>query len=1094
MSYSLTPQQRLALNKLVSTLPMPDFEQLLFSIEAPDYLLPSEQVAQGARAAALFKWVKGPTGCGLEEFLLLLEEVAPKAFQEALEVRSQGVDSPSASGSPRLVKPGAPFLAPPLPRHFVPRPEHLETVKTQLLDEAQPNTLVISAIYGMGGIGKSVLAAALVQESDVQTRFPDGILWVTLGQQPDMLSMVNQWIRELGDYDYNPTTLEAASLHLRTLLADKQALLVVDDVWHPEHVKPFRIGGAGCCVLVTTRQTQIVGATRYDLDLLTPQQSLDLLTQYLPHKLNEIEQAQAATFAQEVGYLPLALELAAAQIEQGVSWTELLDAFQAEMAALDLDSDVEAISDDATRKQYSLEASFKLTLKLLKPQQLEQFSWLGIVPEDVTLTQSMAATLWHVNSFQAGKILREFKNRALLLPQAQRPGEKPTYRIHDLVHDLAKNLLTHEQALGELPGLGLTIEDAHRQFLERYQCQMQDGLWHTVPDDGYIHRHLAWHFEQAQQPALLHQLLRESTPEGRNGWYEACDRLGQIATFVTDVARAWQAAEALYEQNAMESLALQCCYALITTTLNSLAQSIPPKLMAAFVQKGFWQSAQGLAYVRQIQTPWQRAEGLTELLPYLPEGLMQEALEVARSLEDEYYRARALSSLTQYLPEVAREAWDVAHSLEDESFHAFALSALAPYLPEALMQEAWDVAHSLEDEDDRAAALSSLAPYLPEALMHRALEVARSLEDKYDRAYALSALVPYLPEVAREALEVAHSLEDESFQAFTLSSLVPYLPEALMHKAWDVARCFQDENDRAAALGGLAPYLPKALMHEALEVARCLQKESARAAALSALAPYLPEVAREALEVARCLQKESERAAALSGLAKYLPETLMHKALEVTRCLQKESARAAALSALAPYLPEALMREAWDAASSLQDQYERAAALSGLAKYLPETLMHEALEVVHCLQKESDRVVALSGLIPYLPEALMHKAWDVASSLQDESAWAYALSGLAKYLPEALMREALNVTGSLQDEDDQAYALSGLAPSLPEALMREAWDVAGSLQDESAQAYALSGLAKYLPEALMPEALEVARCFQDESAQAYALSGLAKYL
>ena len=82
----------------------------------------------------------------------------------------------------------------------------------------------------MEGIGKSVLAAALVQNDEIQKRFPDGVLWVTLGQQPDMLPMVNLRIRELGDYDYHPTILQAASLHLRTLLADKRALLVVDDV------------------------------------------------------------------------------------------------------------------------------------------------------------------------------------------------------------------------------------------------------------------------------------------------------------------------------------------------------------------------------------------------------------------------------------------------------------------------------------------------------------------------------------------------------------------------------------------------------------------------------------------------------------------------------------------------------------------------------------------------------------------------------------------------------------------------------------------------------------------------------------------------
>ena len=541
-------------------------------------------------------------------------------------------------------------------------------------------------------------------------RFPDGILWVTLGQKPDMLSMVNLWIRKLKDYDYNPTTLQAASIHLRTLLTDKQALLVVDDAWHPEHVAPFRIGGAGCRVLVTTRQTKIVGAERYDLKVMTPQQSLELLTQCLPSGLTATEQAQAQAFAKEVGYLPLALELAATQIAYGFIWEELLDAFQSEMAnpeALDLDIDVDSISDEAIRKQLSLVASFKLTLELLSPQQLEQFAWLGIVPEDVSLTQKMAATLWGVKPMQAGAILRELRNRALLLLQAQKPGEKPTYRIHDLVHDLANNLLTHEQYLGELSGLGLSVEDAHRQFLKRYRAQTQAGHWHTIHDDGYIHARLAWHFEQAQQSDKLHQLLQETTSEGRNGWYEACDSLGQTAQFVTDVGRAWQIAEQLYDKQPTESIVLQWRYALITTILNSLAKNIPPELIATFVKHQFWKPTQGLAYVRQAKSAHIRANGIAAIAPLLHDSLLAVVIALTRDIQSESSRASALRALAPHGPEsLFTEALDAARNIQDEVYRASALRDLAPHLPESLFTEALDAARNIQDEFYRARALS----------------------------------------------------------------------------------------------------------------------------------------------------------------------------------------------------------------------------------------------------------------------------------------------------------------------------------------------------------------------------------------------------
>ncbi|NEZ54584.1 NB-ARC domain-containing protein [Adonisia turfae] len=360
---------------------------------------------------------------------------------------------------------GIPLQMPPLPEHFVERPEHQDKVKEQLLcdDKKTFGTLVVSAIYGLGGIGKSVLASKLAHDDEVQARFADGILWSTLGQNPDILPLLSGWIQALGDHDYKPTAVEAASNHLRTLLYDKKALLVVDDVWNPAHLEPFRVGGNGCCVLVTTRQAKIPEAHKYSLNVMTPEQALELMTQKLKEELSAEDRQQALDFAARVGYLPLALELAASQIEEGVTWTELFEDFQDEVVrleALDLYGR-EDIPDDAKRRKYSLTACFNLSLKQLSAEQLRQFAWLGIVPEDVSLTQEMAVMLWQVSKRQAGSILRTFSSKALLLLGAKQAGPEArrTFRMHDLMHDLAQRLLVSApQPLqeGDLPGLGMT--------------------------------------------------------------------------------------------------------------------------------------------------------------------------------------------------------------------------------------------------------------------------------------------------------------------------------------------------------------------------------------------------------------------------------------------------------------------------------------------------------------------------------------------------------------------------------------------------------------------------------------------------------------
>ncbi|WP_249263494.1 NB-ARC domain-containing protein, partial [Microcystis aeruginosa] len=645
--------------------------------------------------------------------------------------------------------------APPKPSYFVERPEVSIELKKLLLSETteKTGTLVISAIYGLGGIGKSTLAAALAQEKEVQSFFPDGIFWATLGQQPDILSFLHGWIQALGDYNFKPTGIDAASLHLRTLLADKKALLVVDDLWNVEDIDPFRVAVNQCKLLVTTREVPVKGAIRYDLDVMTETQSLALLTGYLKHELNLADQKQAKILAKIVGYLPLALELTAAQIEDGIPWAELIEDLRAEIANLEILDRLEAgdTANEEKRKHYSLIACFNLSLKRLNGQRLRQFSWLGVLPDDVTITEKMATTLWDCPVREARQTLRYLRSKALLLTGVS-SEQLTSYRVHDLLHDLARNLILaspHPETDYQLPGLGLSMAEAHQQLLQRYQKQIKispltplekggkevevplekerspltplekggkevevplekerspltplekggkevevplikgdlgGSNWHSLEDDGYIYNQLLWHLEKAGQIAQIHLLLREETAEGHNGWYSQCEREGKTAIFIKDVSRAWQLAEEHFIENPSESIGLQVRYALITTSLNSLAGNIKPELIAALIKHEIWTPAQGLAYVRQNPDSEKQAEGLRAIGPYLTSILLPEALELARGIGDEYNRAEALTGLAPHLPEsLLSEALEIARGIGDEYNRARALTGLAPYLPE----------------------------------------------------------------------------------------------------------------------------------------------------------------------------------------------------------------------------------------------------------------------------------------------------------------------------------------------------------------------------------------------------------------------------
>ncbi|MDY7023637.1 MAG: NB-ARC domain-containing protein [Cyanobacteriota bacterium] len=309
--------------------------------------------------------------------------------------------------------------------------------------------LAIGAIQGLGGIGKTTLASSLIQDLEVQRRFRDGILWVTLGQTPDLLPLLSQWVRDLEDYDFKPTTVEMTSTHLRRLLVDKTVLLVIDDVWEEDHLEPFLVGNDNCRVLVTTRRLHIAeahGARLYQLGLMSPEQSLELFSNRLNRSLEGEEKEQAQAMVEAVGYLPLALELAVARINRGVTWTDLCAALKEEIARLEILEDPR----QRRRNDLKLMASFNLSLEALRTEDeilWQRFVWLGVLPEDATIAASMTSTLWQAELWKADEDLELLYSDALLLSDSLvivEDKEWRAYRLHDLVHDIARKLLTTE--------------------------------------------------------------------------------------------------------------------------------------------------------------------------------------------------------------------------------------------------------------------------------------------------------------------------------------------------------------------------------------------------------------------------------------------------------------------------------------------------------------------------------------------------------------------------------------------------------------------------------------------------------------------------
>lgn len=175
--------------------------------------------------------------------------------------------------------------------------------------------VALTALNGIPGVGKTALAVALANDPDVQEYFRDGILWVGLGPEPNVIGLLSLWGKLLGMAEHEMTSLRSGddwAVALHALIGKRQMLLIIDDAWTIEDALTFKTGGLSCTHLLTTRQPAV--ATRFAGEQAVQIQELDrengfLLLSRLAPSVIKAGPEEAWALVQAVGGLPLALTL-----------------------------------------------------------------------------------------------------------------------------------------------------------------------------------------------------------------------------------------------------------------------------------------------------------------------------------------------------------------------------------------------------------------------------------------------------------------------------------------------------------------------------------------------------------------------------------------------------------------------------------------------------------------------------------------------------------------------------------------------------------------------------------------------------------------
>ncbi|MEW2070274.1 BTAD domain-containing putative transcriptional regulator [Streptomyces sp. NPDC007346] len=381
------------------------------------------------------------------------------------------------------------------------------------LASAEGTVMAVSALAGIGGVGKTTLAVHVAHQA--RPHFPGGQLYVDLqgagARAAEPETVLGSFLRALGMADSAiPDTLDERAALFRSTLDGRRVLVLLDNAHDAAQIRPLLPGTPGCAALVTSRvrMVDLAGAHLVDLDVMSPDEALQLFTRIVGAERVGAEREAALDVVAACGFLPLAIRIAASRLAARRTWT--VSVLAAKLA------DERRRLDELQAGDLAVKATFELGYGQLEPAQARAFRLLGLADgPDISL--AAAAALLNLEPHTAEDLLEALVDTSLL--ESAAPGR---YRYHDLVRLYARACaerdeqppVEREMALSRLLDFYLATA-AGVYALERPGDRLVD---HLAPTDhpgltfGDRHAALDWLYTEAGPLlACVRQVARPAT-------------------------------------------------------------------------------------------------------------------------------------------------------------------------------------------------------------------------------------------------------------------------------------------------------------------------------------------------------------------------------------------------------------------------------------------------------------------------------------------------------------------------------------------------------------------------------------------------------